>query len=182
MAFTVFFKGDILARGTADQIAAPMRALQPLARSSDLLVFDDESGRQVDIDLQADAEAPRGRGRPALGVKAREVTLLPRHWDWLNTQRGGASAALRRLVDDARARGRSPEQARDAAYRFLTAIAGDLPGFEDAVRELYAGNLVGYDHFTQGWPPAIRDHGRAMGWPDQPGSGTGATSGMENSQ
>ncbi len=167
MALTAFYHRAVLARGTAEQIAAPMRALQPLARSSDLLVFDDETGRQVDIDLRTEDENPRGRGRPALGVKAREVTLLPRHWDWLNAQRGGASAALRRLVDDARASGRTPEQARDAAYRFLSAMAGDLPQFEDAVRELYAGNRVGYDHFTHDWPADVRDHGRDMAWPEQ---------------
>lgn len=161
MTLTAFNKHELLGRGTPAEMVALLRALPQPERASDLLVFEDETGRQVDLDLREEADAPRGRGRPALGVKAREVTLLPRHWDWLNAQRGGASAALRRLVDEARAR-RTPEQARDAAYRFLSAMAGDLPKFEDAVRELYLGNRVGYDHFTHGWPAAIRDHGRRL--------------------
>lgn len=161
MTVTVFLKQQLLARGTAEDVAVPMRALEPLARSSDLLVFDDETGRQIDLDLREPAGEPKGRGRPAMGVKAREVTLLPRHWDWLNAQRGGASAAIRRLVDEARAV-RTPEQARDAAYQFLTVMAGDLPSYEDAIREVFAGNHVGYDHFTHGWPPAVRDHGRLL--------------------
>lgn len=163
MTVTVFLKGERLAQGTPKDVLPAMRALQPLERASDLLVFDDETGRQIDLDLRP--EAPRGRGRPPLGVKSREVTLLPRHWDWLNAQRGGASAAIRKLVEEASKRERSAEQCRDAAYRFLNVMAGDLPKFEEAVRELYAGNKVGYDHFTYGWPASIRDHGRDLAWP-----------------
>ncbi|KRA84126.1 DUF2239 family protein [Altererythrobacter sp. Root672] len=165
MSVTVFHKGELLARGTAQEVVPQMRALEPLERASDLLVFDDDTGRQIDLDLREE-EPARTRGRPSLGVKAREVTLLPRHWDWLNAQRGGASAALRRLVEEASKRAKGPEQGYDAAYRFLSAIAGDLPTFEDAVRELYAGNQVGYDHFTYDWPPAIRDHGRRLAFPE----------------
>jgi len=166
MALTVFLKGEVVARGAAEEVAARMRELPPLARSSDLLAFDDETGRQVDLDLRPDAgPAPRGRGRPALGVQAKEVTLLPRHWDWLSHQRGGASATLRKLVEEALRKGRSEQECRDAAYRFLSVMAGDLPGFEDAMRELYAGNRVGYDHFSHDWPPAIREHGRKLAWP-----------------
>jgi len=167
MTLTLFLKDEMVAQGAAEEVASAMRALQPLARSSDLLAFDDETGRQVDLDLRpaADRQEPRRRGRPPLGVEAKEVTLLPRHWDWLARQRGGASATLRRLVEDALRQGRSEQECRDAAYRFLSVKAGDLPKFEDAVRELYAGNKVGYDHFSHDWPPAIRDHGRALAWP-----------------
>lgn len=165
MNVTVFLKGEPIARGRASEMAERLKGLAPLDRASDLLAFDDETGRQIDLDLRLAGPA-RPRGRPSLGVKAREVTLLPRHWDWLNAQRGGASAALRRLVDEARARGKTPQQCRDAAYHFLSAMAGDLPKFEDAVRELYVGNRVGYDHFTHEWPAGIRDHGRALAWPD----------------
>ncbi|MEO5707213.1 MAG: DUF2239 family protein [Alteraurantiacibacter sp.] len=161
---TAFHKHNLIARGPADEVASHLRGLPTPDRASDLLVFEDATGRQIDLPLREDNPAPRGRGRPALGVKPREVTLLPRHWDWLNGQRGGASAALRHLVDRALAEAPSPEQARDAAYRFLSAIAGDLPRFDDAIRELYRGNRVGYDHFTYEWPPAVRDHGRLLGF------------------
>ncbi len=167
MDVTAFLKGEIIARGESREVAGKLSALEPLARSSDLLVFDDETGRQIDLDLRPEAQdEPRGRGRPALGVKAREVTLLPRHWEWLASQRGGASAAIRRLVDEARVKAKSEEQCRDTAYRFLTVIAGDLPKFEDAIREVYAGNMTGYDHFSESWPKDVRDHGRKLAWPE----------------
>jgi hypothetical protein len=162
MTVTAFLKHELVAQGAADAVAAKLGTLPAPDRASDLLVFEDETGRQIDLPRNHLPEGQRGRGRPPLGVKPREVTLLPRHWDWLAAQRGGASAALRRLVDEAMAKAPSPTQARDAAYRFLSAIAGDFPRFEDAIRELYQGNSVGYDHFTQGWPPAVRDHGRKL--------------------
>lgn len=166
MNLTVFLKDEVLARGTAREVIPRMRALQPLERTSDLLAFDDETGRQIDLDLRPEAEAPRPRGRPALGVEAREVTLLPRHWEWLSEQRGGASATLRKLVEEALKNGRTAKECHDAAYRFLNVMAGNLPHFVDAVREMYNGNKVGYDHFTYDWPPAIRDHGRRLAFPE----------------
>lgn len=167
MALTAFLKDQIVAQGTRAEIVPRLRELPPLERTSDLLVFDDETGKQIDLDLRPDAiEAPRTRGRPALGVEGKEVTLLPRHWEWLARQRGGASATLRKLVEEALRRGRTARECQDAAYRFLSAMAGDLPKFEDTVRELYLGNKVGYDHFTYGWPAAVRDHGRRLGWPE----------------
>jgi hypothetical protein len=166
MTVTVFLKNEVLAQGGPEQVVPAMRALQPLARSADLLAFDDESGRQVDLDLRdGGVPAPRPRGRPALGVEAKEVTLLPRHWQWLAGQRGGASATLRRLVEEALRKGRSPRDCQDAAYRFLSVMAGDWPHFEDAVRELYKGNPVGYDHFAHEWPAAVRDYARSLAWP-----------------
>jgi hypothetical protein len=166
MTVTVFLKDELVAQGRPEDVVAIMRGLQPLARSSDLLAFDDETGKQVDLDLRPEAQpAPRPRGRPALGVEAKEVTLLPRHWEWLSRQRGGASATLRKLVEEALRKGRSARECHDAAYRFLSVMAGDLPKFEDAVREIYKDNPVGYDHFTHQWPPAIRDHGRSLAFP-----------------
>lgn len=167
MNLTVFHKDDVLARGTREEVVPKMRALQPLERTSDLLAFDDETGRQIDLDLRPEADAPpRPRGRPALGVEAKEVTLLPRHWEWLSTQRGGASATLRKLVEEALKKGRMAQDHHDTAYRFLNVMAGNLPQFEDAVRELFAGNKVGYDYFSYDWPPAIRDHGRRLAFPE----------------
>jgi hypothetical protein len=104
---------------------------------------------------------PRGRGRPRLGVVAREVTLLPRHWEWLAAQPGGASVMLRRLVDEARRTGgeKSQERARQAiAYRFMSAMAGDLPGFEEAARALFAGNRDSFERQIAAWPADLRDY------------------------
>lgn len=142
------------------------------------LVFDDDTGRVVDIDLRGDANEieqrlagpaadanaegkaeTRARGRPRLGVVAREVTLLPRHWDWLAAQPGGASQVLRRLIDEARQRdgGRVEEKAaQERAYRFMSAVAGDFPRFEAASRALFAADHAGLDRETVGWPGDIR--------------------------
>ncbi|OZA80746.1 MAG: hypothetical protein B7X77_02015 [Caulobacter sp. 39-67-4] len=105
-----------------------------------------------------DAAAPRGRGRPRLGVVSREVTLLPRHWDWLAAQPGGASVALRKLVEAARRQGEGPERirrSREAAYRFATAMAGDRAGFEAAMRALFAGDDAAFEARLVDWPADI---------------------------
>ena len=166
MVLTVFLKNELVARGTREEVLPRMRAVQPLERTSDLLAFDDETGRQIALDLRPEAQPAPRRGRPALGVEAKEVTLLPRHWEWLAGQRGGASATLRKLVEDALRKGRTAKDHHDTAYRFLNVMAGDLPQFDDAVREMYAGNKVGYDHFSYDWPPAIREHGRRLAFPE----------------
>lgn len=117
------------------------------------------------------ARAPARRvGRPRLGVVAREVTLLPRHWDWLNRQPGGASVALRKLVDEARrvqAGSDAVRAAREAAYRFMIAIAGDLPGFEEATRALFAGQQSRFESLLANWPGDLAAHARKLaagGW------------------
>ena len=115
-------------------------------------------------------DAPRGVGRPKLGVVAREVTLLPRHWDWLNRQPGGASVALRRLVQEAsrvNADRDAVRASREAAYRFMTAIAGALPGFEEATRALFAGERNRFEGLIDAWPADLRTHLQelsAAGW------------------
>jgi hypothetical protein len=114
---------------------------------------------------EGDQETPRGPGRPKLGVVAREVTLLPRHWDWLNSQPGGASVTLRKLVEQARraSEGRDRvRQSQDAANRFMSAIAGDLPGFEEATRALFAANTGRFDECVASWPADVRDHARKL--------------------
>jgi uncharacterized protein len=166
--YTAFAEDAWLATGSRTEIVAALRAMPAPPRADALLVFDDEDGRQIDFDLRelSEPEAPRPRGRPALGVVAREVTLLPRHWDWLGDQPGGASAALRRLVDAARKdRGDAPAR-RDAAYRFLTVMAGDRPGYEEAIRALYAGDRPRFDALAAPWPSAIRDHAAGLAWGD----------------
>ena len=162
------FAGELwIATGDQGEIRAALQAMGDDAQN--ILLFDDRTGRQVDIDLQDSApQAPRGRGRPKLGVQAREVTLLPRQWDWLAQQPGGASAVLRRLVDEARkaeAGPTSPRAAMDAAYHFTTAMAGDRPGYEEAIRALYAKDAARFTALSRNWPSGIRDHALALAAP-----------------
>lgn len=161
-----------------------------------VLVFDDATARVIDLEMRgdernmlahleatipahmahlppadmADAPAtPRTRGRPKLGVVAREVTLLPRHWDWLAAQPGGASVALRKLVDSAR---RTPthedrvKAARDVAYRFLHAMAGDLPHFEEVIRALYRGDAARFRELMVTWPPDVSAYAANVAFPE----------------
>ncbi|BAV65803.1 DUF2239 family protein [Sphingobium cloacae] len=162
--FTAFAGDTWIATGEEEEIRAALNAMGENAQN--ILLFDDATGRQVDIDLRGPSvEPPRGRGRPKLGVQPREVTLLPRHWDWLASQPGGASATLRRLVETARKDGvdrPSPRAAMDAAYHFLTVMAGDRPGYEAAMRALYARDRQAFETECASWPRAIRDHGAAL--------------------
>jgi uncharacterized protein len=163
--YTAFAGQTMLATGPLEVV---LPALQSLASDSLVLIFDDHSGRQVDFDMRGTIEQvleraipARGPGRPKLGVVSREVSLLPRHWEWLEEQPNGASAALRRLVDEARKRepGRQKERAAiDATARFLTAMAGNLPNYEEATRALYAGEGPRFEGLIADWPQDIRDH------------------------
>jgi hypothetical protein len=170
------FKGPFLLKsGSRAEVALAMK------RSGDLhtiLAFDDATGRVIDFNVRGtddDVAAryaapvatapddappePRGRGRPKLGVVAREVTLLPRHWEWLAGQPGGASVVLRRLVEQERRTGGSKQQrrtAQEAAYKFMSAIGGDFPGFEEATRALFADNRVRFEEQIADWPADIR--------------------------
>ncbi|WP_436643897.1 DUF2239 family protein [Microbaculum sp. FT89] len=110
-------------------------------------------------------ERPKRPGRPKLGVVGREVTLLPRHWAWLNGQPGGASVALRKLVEKARqASDRTDRQrvGRDSCYRFMSAMAGNLPNFEEASRALFAGDRDKFDEMVDFWPGDIREHAHTL--------------------
>ena len=179
-----------LARGPlAAVVAAAKSAFDGSPRAS-LLIFEDATGDLVDVDYSGSPDevlalltarelrrtrladepdtAPRGPGRPRLGVVAREVTLLPRHWQWLNGQPGGASVALRRLVDEARRSnvGRDRvRRAQEVAYRFMSALAGDLPGFEEAIRALFAGDAARFDEHTRAWPRDVRTYARHLAAP-----------------
>lgn len=177
------FEGhQLLARGPLQQVVAEAVARGGVgADGRPLLLLNDGSGETVDLDLRGgltqvlerlrarlapapaapqEAAAPRERGRPRLGVVAREVTLLPRHWAWLASQRGGASQALRRLVDEARRREQeqglpaSPE----ARYKAMSTLAGDLPGFEEASRLLFGGDEAGFARSIAQWPQDLRDY------------------------
>jgi hypothetical protein len=174
-----------IASGAPKDVALAVKQVIERGEQSPVLVFDDMTSQPVEFDLRGtpdevlarlqreekDAEdepaesdgdiTPRGRGRPKLGVVAREVTLLPRHWDWLNSQSGGASVALRKLVEAARLAGDDKDRrrhAQEAAYRFMTALAGNLPDYEDATRALYAADPARFDASIAQWPADVREH------------------------
>ncbi len=168
---TAFEDGRWLAAGPAATVALAVK--RAVEQGASPLVFDDRSGRQIDVDLRgSDAEVAarleppaRPAGRPKLGVVAREVTLLPRHWDWLAAQPGGASVALRKLVEAARNAGAGGERrrlAQEAADRFMAAMLGDAPGYEDASRALYAGDADRFRALSEDWPVDLRDYARRL--------------------
>lgn len=169
--FTAFAGHRMIVSGDLAAVATAVAA-----SDDPTLVFDDDTGQLVELDLRrgpehavaeyrarsaAPEEAPPprpGRGRPRLGVVAREVTLLPRHWDWLAAQPGGASAALRRLVEEARRAGGAGDGARlrrDRVYRTMTTLAGDLPGYEEAARALFAGDQDKLLATMAPWPVGV---------------------------
>ena len=204
-ASTAFEGHRLLASGPLVEVALAVKTAVENGSPGAFFVFDDATGRVVDLDLRGskaeiverlsrpfrqfkgrfashpskasepvagEASEPRGRGRPKLGVVAREVTLLPRHWDWLAAQPGGASVVLRRLVEEAKRTGGSRQQrraAQEAAYRFMLGIAGDLPGYEEGLRALFADDRARLEHCIAAWPEDIKAYATrlAFGPPDQ---------------
>jgi len=180
--YTAFSGKARIAAGALPKVALALKhgaaAREPIA------IFSDRTGRPVDLDLRGsdreilarlasevpapphhEASEPRGRGRPRLGVVAREVTLLPRHWEWLSAQPGGASVALRKLVDEARRTSGDKDrarEAREAAYHFMSVMGGNLPQFEEASRALFADDLRRFASLLVDWPADIRDHAIAL--------------------
>jgi hypothetical protein len=175
-----------IASGDLNRVAFEAKQVIDRGPRGPVLIFDDVTSDLIEVDFrgtpedvlqrlsepvtntasaQPTAESRRPPGRPKLGVVAREVTLLPRHWDWLSSQPGGASVALRKLVEEARrvnaARDRV-RQAQEAAYRFMSAMAGDEPGFEEAARALFAKRQGRFDEQTESWPPDIREHAKKL--------------------
>ena len=188
---TAFEGPNCIAHGALVDVALAARTVVERHPAAVVLTFDDATGAVVDLDLRGttaeivsrlaeqskvrpqrrsepatDANV-RGRGRPKLGVVAREVSLLPRHWEWLAAQSGGASATLRRLVeedqrgDGGQSRARA---AREAAYRFMSALAGDFVGFEEATRALFADDHTRFAEHTTTWPADIRSHAEKLAW------------------
>jgi hypothetical protein len=183
---TAFDGTRLIASGPLQQVALKAKALVERHPSSSVWIFDDATGDVIDIDYrgssrtvlqhigerlgdpkgaQPEPAAPKGPGRPRLGVVAREVTLLPRHWLWLNGQPGGASVALRRLVDDARRANVGRDRVRrsqEVAYRFMTAMAGNQPGFEEAIRALFRGDRDRFEEHVAGWPADVSAHAKQL--------------------
>jgi uncharacterized protein len=186
----IAFEGDRCI-GTGDLREVARSARQALGRQPDasILIFDGSTSALVEVDFRGSvadvvarippseapaadedtaAAAPRGPGRPKLGVVAREITLLPRHWDWLAQQKGGASVAIRKLVDEARRNSEGSDRirlAQEAAYRFMSAMAGNRPHFEDAIRALFAGNAEHFEQLIAEWPADVRDHAARLATP-----------------
>lgn len=161
--YSLFEGHHRLAQGEMSALAAVARASLARDPNTSFRVFDDVTGERVGLEL---TPAPKTVGRPKLGVVAREVSLLPRHWEWLAQQQGGPSAALRRLVETAR---RDPVTVRkdelNAAYRFVGDMAGDLPGFEEATRTLFNDDREGFLANTEVWPVDVRGQAlRMLGW------------------
>jgi hypothetical protein len=187
---TAFAGQRRIAAGELKQTVSTVKALVDKGEKSPILIFDDATSELVEVDLRgtrrdvlkklaeaaggagADAnavapggDATRGPGRPKLGVVAREVTLLPRHWAWLGTQPGGASVALRKLVEDARRTHSGKDRIRHAqevCYKFMSAIAGDMPGFEEAARALYARDAKKFEATIDAWPADVRNHAKSL--------------------
>jgi hypothetical protein len=157
---TAFLGDEVVARGERGEVTRELERLYPADHGA-IRVYEDGSGRVVDLDYwdaaaSAPPPPPRPRGRPSLGVAAREVTLLPRHWEWLSRQPGGASAAIRRLVEEARRKGPESVDKRDSAYRFMSDMCGDRPGYEEALRALYRGEEERLRSLIAPWPEDVR--------------------------
>ncbi|WP_343619971.1 DUF2239 family protein [Ralstonia sp.] len=185
-ACTAFAGTQRLAGGPVRDVARAVKTHLDAHPESQVLVFDNTSAHPVEFDLRGTVEdvvaridqaapsaaepaesenRPRGPGRPKLGVIAREVTLLPRHWDWLAAQPGGASVTLRKLVEDARRAAEGADRrrtAQEAAYRFMSAMAGNAAGFEEATRALFAADAAAFASLTQSWPADVRDFAREL--------------------
>ena len=182
---TAFAASKRIAAGDLAHVARAAKLVFDRDPWAQILIFDDVTSEPVEVDFrgtpddvvrrlafpvvptgaeEADEE-PRRPGRPKLGVVAREVTLLPRHWEWLATQPGGASVALRKLVEHARTANQGTDRrrrAQESCYRFLSAMAGNEAGFEEATRALFAGNRARFEELTRGWPKDVRDHAHRL--------------------
>jgi hypothetical protein len=179
--YTAFAGNRLIASGDLRNMILQTKEHLNRGEAEGLLIFEDQTGVQIDFDLrgtpaealerlashprfasdEAATKARTGPGRPKLGVVSREVSLLPRHWTWLEQQPGGASGALRRLVDEAGKQARPRERAdaaREAASKFMWVMAGNLPGFEEASRSLFARDQEQFAALIRGWPEDIRRH------------------------
>jgi hypothetical protein len=169
-----FAGARLIATGALASVALAAKAVLDGGETAPVLLFD-ATARPVELDFRGspedvaarlrpavgEPETPRGPGRPKLGVVAREVTLLPRHWDWLAAQPGGASVALRKLVEAARRTGEAKDrvrQAQEITYRFMTAMAGNEAEFDEAIRALFAADKARFEALTGIWPKDLADH------------------------
>jgi hypothetical protein len=189
--FTAFEGSRRIISGSLAEVAAATKPIADRPDHAPILIFDDQTAETVNIDFRGDLtavlarvaakakinpgsspaagpEPARGPGRPKLGVVAREVTLLPRHWEWLSDQPGGASVTLRKLVDLARRQNEGRDglrRGREVVYRFITVMAGNAPDFEEATRALFAGDRSRFVALTRAWPNDVRNHALQLSGP-----------------
>src|SRR5262245_9698409 len=169
--FTAFADDRLITSGPLPAVLTAVKHHTDSGKGGTVLIFDDGTGEQVDFDFRGSIDEvleralpPRpqsGPGRPRLGVVSREVSLLPQHWEWLERQPSSVSASLRRLIEDARRREPGKQRARAARAalsRFMTAMAGDRPGYEEATRALFARDESRFLDLVRRWPPDIRTH------------------------
>lgn len=179
--YTGFEGHRIFKRGPLGDVVLAARDLLGEDPNAPVAIYDDTTGVRLDIDYRGSAdevlarladhpmvpqeEAARARqsgpGRPRLGVVSREVSLLPRHWEWLNYQRGGASGTLRRLVDEARRQSEShlmADRLVQSLDRFLWDMAGNFENFEEVTRAMYAGDHLLPTKLMEQWPEDIRGY------------------------
>lgn len=187
---TAFNGNQLIASGNLLKVARKVKEIIDIDKQVSILIFNNDTSELVEVDFRGtmkdvlerlktataegksanspsdiDQRSKRGPGRPKLGVVSREITLLPRHWDWLNRQPGGASVALRKLVEEARRVNSGKDrvrQSKEVAYRFMSAMAGNFPGFEEATRALFAGDSVRFNSLVESWSIDIRDHARKL--------------------
>ncbi|KYG67370.1 hypothetical protein AZI86_10270 [Bdellovibrio bacteriovorus] len=176
--YSAFAESKKIATGDVLEVASRVKKFLTKEAKAQVLIFDDSTSNQIEIDFRGtpenvtrrleallentqEGEKKSGPGRPKLGVVAKEVTLLPDHWEWLARQPGGASVTLRKLVEEAKKKNLAKDQIRmsqEATYKFMTVMAGDLPDYEEALRALYAGDAKKFEKLITAWPKDIQDH------------------------
>lgn len=184
LPYTAFANDQEITSGDLREVVRQTKLAMDRNTDASILIFENATSQQVEIDFRGNVEQVLGRipevqaeesadtapatrapGRPKLGVISREVTLLPRHWDWLNTQRGGASVTLRRLVEEAKRASTATDQTRQALEsidRFMRVMAGNLSGYEEAARWLYRKDRTTFECIIAAWPTDIRKHLQAL--------------------
>jgi hypothetical protein len=181
--YTAFADSKKIASGDVMNVALKVKKFLKTESKAHVLIFDDITSNQVEIDfrgtvenvtrrletlIQPDSEKKSGPGRPKLGVTAKEVTLLPEHWEWLAIQPGGASVTLRKLIEEAKKKNSAKDkirQSQEAAYKFMTVMAGDLPQYEEALRALYASDEKKFEKMISDWPRDIQAHSLKLAAP-----------------
>jgi hypothetical protein len=176
--YTAFNNTDLFHQGDLSEVVLKIKDHIGKAENTTITVFSDATGKTIDFNFQGTKKDVQkrldvfvsessltntitGPGRPKLGVISREISLLPTHWEWLSTQPGGASAILRRLVDEARKKSLntpSIKSIQEKTHRFISAIAGDLEGYEEVLRAMYRKDEDQFLIHMSSWPNDLKTH------------------------